>query len=343
MNIEPARHANTLPPLVFPFPDLPEPGTAIKIAQGVHWVRMPLPFALDHVNLWLLADGDGWTIVDAGLGLGDETRALWLKVFDATLDGRPVKRIIVTHFHPDHMGLAGWLCERFGAALWTSQAEWSAAQLTRRGWTGAEVEKRLDHYRRNGFASDKREALRARGNRYAENVTRIPVTYRRVMAGDAIEIDGQPWQVIIGRGHAPEHVCLYNPALEVLPKITTNVSVSPDEPDGDPLRLYLDSLAQFQLVQETALVLPSHGMPFRGLHSRLGQLARHHHERLEIAAEACTEPRTAAEIIPVLFRRPLDVQQLGFAMGEAMAHMHYLVGVGLLRREADSEGVYRFL
>lgn len=336
--------------LEHPFPAPPLPGTTTLVAPGVRWLRMPLPFALDHINLWLLEDDGGWTIVDSGFGRGEETKTLWDQVLAATLDGRPVKRVIVTHFHPDHMGLAGWLCERFGVELWMSQAEWLTAQLVRQGWAGGDIAKRVQHYRRNGLGADQLEAFMKRGNPYAQNVTPVPVTYRRIMVGDEIAIGDHGWRVIVGQGHAPEHVCLYSPALDVLisgdqvlPKITTNVSVWPDQPDGNPLKLYLDSLAYFQPLPESALVLPSHGLPFYGLHLRLKYLADHHVERLARAAEACAEPRTAAEIIPVLFRRQLDLHQLSFALGEALAHLHYLVGVGQLRREAGPDQVYRFL
>jgi glyoxylase-like metal-dependent hydrolase (beta-lactamase superfamily II) len=191
--------------------------------------------------------------------------------------------------------------------------------------------------------------LRARGNTYAAYVTPVPPQYRRVMAGDVVAIGGSSWRVMVGRGHAPEHLCLYNPALDVLisgdqilPVITTNVSVWPDEPDGNPLKLYLASLAVFRPLPETALVLPSHGLPFRHLYLRLDQLAHHHDERLDRAVAACAAPLTAADLIPVLFRRQLDIHQLGFAMGEALAHLHYLVGEGRLRRETGADGVHRF-
>ncbi|HKO07482.1 MAG TPA: MBL fold metallo-hydrolase, partial [Alphaproteobacteria bacterium] len=213
-----------------------------------------------------------------------------------------------------------------------------------------DIDKRVEHYRRNGLAEDKRQALRQRGNLYAQNVAPIPVTYRRILEGEEIAIDGRPWRVIIGQGHAPEHVCLYSRDLgilisgdQVLPKITTNVSVFPDQPHGNPLKLYLDSLERFRPLPEDSFVLPSHGLPFRGLHLRLEQLARHHDERLERTVEACRTPRTGAEIIPVLFRRELDLHQLSFAIGEALAHLHYLVGLGRLKRETGADGVYRFL
>jgi glyoxylase-like metal-dependent hydrolase (beta-lactamase superfamily II) len=350
MTGRPALDSATRESLEFPYPDLPAPGTTIEVAPGIRWLRMPLPFALDHINLWLLEDEGGWTIVDTGFGRGEETRNLWDQVFAATLGGRPVRKVIVTHFHPDHMGLAGWLCERFGVELWTTQAEWLTAHLVRQGWSGGDVEKRIQHYRRNGLPEDKLDAFRQRGNPYAANVAPVPVTFRRIMEGDEIPINGQRWRIIIGYGHAPEHACLYNPALDVLisgdqvlPKITTNVSVWPDQPDSDPLKLYLDSIAYFRPLPDSALVLPSHGYPFRGLHLRLHQLAHHHDDRLARTLEACATPRSGAEIIPVLFRRQLDIHQLSFAIGEALAHLHYLVGRGELRRETDGEGMHRFV
>lgn len=350
MNGTPALKTEPREALEYPYPDAPAPGTSVEVAPGVRWLRMPLPFALDHINLWLLEDQGGWTIVDTGFGRGEETRNLWDQVFASSLRGRPVRRVIVTHFHPDHMGLAGWLCERFGVELWTTQAEWLTAHLVRQGWAGGDIAKRVKHYQKNGMAADKLDAFMSRGNPYAQNVAAVPPTYRRIMEGDDVMIDGRPWRVIIGHGHAPEHACLYSPDLDilisgdqVLPKITTNVSVWPDQPDSNPLKLYLESIAYFRPLPDSALVLPSHGLPFHGLHLRLDHLAHHHDERLERTVEACAEPRTGAEIIPVLFRRALDIHQLSFAMGEALAHLHYLVGTGQLHREIGPDEVYRFV
>ena len=355
MNVTPAlRPSSTLHPsgrqaLEFPHGGPPAPGATIEVAPGVHWLRMPLPFALDHINLWLLADGEGWTIVDTGFGRGDETRNLWLQVFAATLGSRKVRRVIVTHFHPDHIGLAGWLCERFDVPLWCTQAEWLTAHLVIRGWGGGDVERRLDHYRKNGFTDDQLDLFRQRGNPFALNVTPVPPAFHRIMEGDEIEIGGRPWRVIVGFGHAPEHACLHQPELgvlisgdQVLPKITTNVSVWPDQPEGDPLKLYLDSLAKFRPLPEETFVLPSHGLPFLGLHLRLDQLAEHHEERFQHTIDSCAEPRSGADIIPILFRRKLDLHQLGFAIGEALAHLNYLVGAGRMERIVGADGIYRF-
>ena len=336
--------------LSYPHAAPPAPGTTLEAAPGVRWLRMPLPFALDHINLWLLEDAGGWSIVDSGFGRGEETKELWDRVFAATLDGKPVRRVIITHFHPDHIGLAGWLCERFGVELWITQAEWLTGQLVRHGWSGGDIERRVEFYRRNGLAAETCTALRQRGNLYAQNVSPIPVTYRRIMEGEEIAIDGRSWRIIIGQGHAPEHACLYSPELgvliagdQILPKITPNVSVLPDQPDGNPLKLFLDSLDRFRPLPEDTLVLPSHGLPFRGLHLRLEQFVEHHDVRLERTAAACAVPRTGAEIIPVLFRRELDLHQISFAIGEALSHLHYLVGLGRLKRESDAQGIYRFV
>ncbi len=350
MNVMPAPKTHPRERLEFPLAEPPAPGSTIELAPGIHWLRMPLPFALDHINLWLLEDGPGWTIVDTGFGRGEKTKELWQQVFAATLGRRTVTRVLVTHFHPDHMGLAGWLCEHFEAPLWCTQAEWLTAHLVRQGGGGGDVSKRLEHYRAHGLPADQLDAFRERGNPFAENVVPVPLSYRRIMEGDEIEIGGRQWRVIVGFGHAPEHACLYQRELgvlisgdQVLPKITTNVSVWPDQPEGDPLKLYLDSMAKFRPLPEESFVLPSHGLPFLGLHLRLGQLAEHHEERLEVTYEACAAPRSAVELIPVLFKRALDLHQLGFAIGEALAHVNYLVGAGRLARVKSEDGVYRFV
>jgi glyoxylase-like metal-dependent hydrolase (beta-lactamase superfamily II) len=336
------------PGLVHPWPEPPEGGRSIQVAPGIRWIRMPLPFALNHINLWLLDDADGLTVVDTGVGLAP-TRELWERLFAGELAGRPIARVLVTHFHPDHMGNAEWLTRRFGVELWCPQAEWLMAQLAWQGMGGNDSAKRLDHYRRHGVGRDQIESFRERGNHYRQLVPTVAPQFRTVREGDLVVIGGRPWHAFTVLGHAPEHACLFCPEAnvlisgdQVLPKITTNVSVWPDQPRGNPLRLYLDSLPRFRPLPADTLVLPSHGLPFRGLHHRLDYLRGHHEERLAQTVDAIAEPRTAAELVPVLFRRQLDTHQLGFAIGETLAHLHYLEAEGQAARHVEADGIHRF-
>jgi glyoxylase-like metal-dependent hydrolase (beta-lactamase superfamily II) len=344
----PLRYNGPVTDLTYPWTALPAPGRAIPVAPGVRWLRMPLPFALDHINVWLLEDERGWAVVDTGFG-SPETRGLWQRVFDVELDGRPVTRVIVTHFHPDHMGNAGWLTERGGVELWCAQAEWLTAQLAWRARSPADVEARLAHYRRHGFGEDALEGFRRRGQDYARAAPTLPAQFRCVRDGDVLSVGGRRWEILTVHGHSPEHACLWSGEAgvllsgdQVLPRITPNVSVWPEQPRANPLRLYLDSLARFEPMAPDALVLPSHGLPFRGLHSRLAALRVHHDARLAETLDALAEPRTGAELIPILFRRELDTHQLGFAIGEVLAHLHLLESDGRAVRLVGEDGVHRF-
>lgn len=310
---------------------------------------MPLPFALDHINLWLLEDDGGWTAVDTGIGL-PPTRDLWERLFVAGLDGKPLTRIVVTHFHPDHMGNAGWLTERFGVDLWCTDGEFRTAHRVRQDANGPVLERRLTHYRRHGFDDAAIDRFRRRGNHYPFVVPSLAPAFHRIADGDALVIGGRRWEVFTVEGHAPEHACLVCPELgvlisgdQVLPKITTNVSVWPDAPHTNPLRRYLDSLDRFRPLPADVLVLPSHGLPFQGLHTRLEHLRHHHGERLALAVDALDEPRTGVELIPVLFDREMDTHQLGFAIGEVLAHLHLLEADGAVARLTADDGVDRFL
>jgi glyoxylase-like metal-dependent hydrolase (beta-lactamase superfamily II) len=334
--------------LVHPWADPPAPGRAITVAPGIRWIRMPLPFALDHINLWLLEDDGGWTIVDTGIGLPD-TRELWERVFANELDGKPVTRVIVTHFHPDHMGSAGWLVERWHVELWCTQAEWLTAQLAWRARNGTDVENRLALYRRHGCAEDLIAEFRRHGNHYPRVVPALPPAFRCLGDGDRVAIGGRQWEVLTVYGHAPEHACLWCPEArvliagdQVLPRITTNVSVGPDQPLGNPLRLYLDSLRRFRPMPADTLVLPSHGLVFHGLQPRLDRLHQHHEARLAETVDLVAEPRAGIELVPLLFKRKLDVHQLGFAIGEVLAHLHLLESEGLVQRTAGVDGLDRF-
>ena len=347
--------------LDYPFADtLPEPGRAHEVAPGIYWVRMPLPFALDHINLWLLRDEidgrDGWTIVDCGIA--DETiKANWERIFDSELGGLPVLRTIVTHCHPDHLGLADWICkggarERWNVRLWITLSEYMLGRVMAAGdGSNAGGEGAARHFARHGLADPvSLDKLRNRRDYYSKLVPSMPSQFRRLCEGDMLRIGGNGWRVVTGFGHSPEHAALFCEATGVLisgdmvlPRISTNVSVFDIEPEGNPLALYLESLGRYASMPQGTLVLPAHGKPFRGLHTRIEQLRAHHDARLAEVLAACAErPMSAADIVPLMFKRALDVHQLTFAMGEALAHLHLLWLAGELERVEDEDGVVRF-
>ncbi|HWA37630.1 MAG TPA: MBL fold metallo-hydrolase [Burkholderiales bacterium] len=334
--------------LNYPFPDLPAPGTTHEVAPGVRWLRMPLPFQLNHINLWMIEDDGGWTIVDTGIG-NDETKQCWEKIFSEMTDLK-VKRVILTHYHPDHAGNAAWLCEKFGVELWTTQGEYLTAHAVRAAAAGYTSDAVLGVFEKNGLEAEKRAAMAPRNNRYAALVPGFPASYRRIYEGDAVRIGGRDWHAIVGYGHAPEHLSLYCKALNVviagdmlLSTISTNVSVWSVDPEGDPLRLFLQSIRRYLELPADVLVLPSHGKPFRGAHARVAELEAHHAERFqELEASLKGKTLSAAELLGVLFRRPLDAHQTFFAMGEAIAHLHYLYYAGRASRSVGADGVMRY-
>jgi len=341
--------------LQYPLGDaLPETGRALVVAPGVKWIRMGLPFALDHINLWLLRDRldgrEGWTVVDCCIAR-DETQAQWEQVFANELDGLPVLRVIVTHMHPDHIGLAKWLCERWDCRLWISATDVLMARLGSQTTTGFGGEAAAAFFASHGLNDPESVAkVRARANYYPSLVPGVPTPSRRLLDNLVVTIGDRGWRCISGYGHAPEHMALWCEALGVLisgdmilPRISTNVSVYDQEPEADSLTLFLDSIDKFKPLPENTLVLPSHGRPFRGLHERIRQLHEHHAERLAEVMNACREkPCSANDVLPVLFPRALDLHQTTFAMGEAVAHLHRLWHAGDLRRTRDEAGVWRF-
>ena len=333
--------------LQYPWPATPAPGQSIEVATGVHWISMPLPFQLDHINLWLLEDEQGWTIVDTGIG-DAQTRTLWDRIF-ARLG--KVSRVILTHYHPDHAGNADWICRRFGADMWTTQGEYLTAHAVRSSSAGYTSDAVLSVFRKNGLPDEMSRGMAAiRGNnRYSALVPEFPHSYRRIIEGDKLRIGGREWRAIIGHGHAPEHLSLYCESLNtviagdmLLSTISTNVSVWSIDPEGDPLRLFLDSIARYRELPVDVLVLPSHGKPFHGAHGRVAQLEQHHAARFQDLKETLSEPRSAGELLKVLFRRPLDPHQTFFAMGEAIAHLHYLYYAGQATRALGADGVMRY-
>ena len=338
---------------------LPELGATLPVAEGVRWLRMRLPFALDHINLWLLRDHEdtpagrreGWTVVDCGIDDAG-TRAAWEQVFAAELQGLPVLRVICTHMHPDHIGLAHWLTERWQCRLWISATDWYAAHMASSSTGDAHSGSgAADFYALHGLGDAAMLAqVRARPNLYASLVPRVPPRFGRLMHGMRLRIGGRDWTCIAGYGHAPEHIALHCPALDtlisgdmVLPRISTNISVHDIEPEANPLPLYLESIAALRALPAGTRVLPSHGKPFTGLHQRIEQLARHHDERLAEVLQACAAaPRSAAELLPLMFKRALDLHQTTFALGEAVAHLHALQASGQLKPVRLGDGVLRY-
>lgn len=336
--------------MVYEFEGVPEPGGAMEVAPGVIWLRMPLLLTgLSHINLWLLRDGEGWTLVDTGMQ-NDVIKGHWEEAFVQVLGGRPIVRVICTHFHPDHMGLAGWLCARFKAPLWTTRREWLMGRMF---WLDARPtapDYFLDHYRRLGFPESAVADIDDRGfDNYRKSSAETPGQYRRIVDGEEFDIGGRSFRVIVGYGHAPEHACLYCAELnlmisgdQILPKITPHIGVYPGEPDANPLQEYLDSLATYRPLPQDLLVLPAHNAPFRGLHDRLDYLARHHADRLTVLEELCAEPKRVLSTLKVLYSRVLKPHETFLGVGEAIAHLNCLIATGRLTRELDSDGVWRY-
>ncbi|MCB1906497.1 MAG: MBL fold metallo-hydrolase [Rhodocyclaceae bacterium] len=334
--------------LNYPWSSPPQAACRVAVAPGVHWLRMPLPFALDHINLWLLDDGaDGWCAVDTGFAL-DEVMGHWRRLLAAD-DARRLRRIIVTHFHPDHLGLADWLCRETGAGLIMSHGEFVTGHAVWHALPGHDPAATVALFEAHGLDAERCEALRRRGNGYRRGVASLPTDFERLFDGQVLHIGGRSWRALVGHGHSPEHMALYCEALGVLisgdmllPRISTNVSVFAASPDADPLTWFLDSLHRIKDLPADTLVLPSHGFPFHGLHARVAQLEQHHRERCEQLLAACDRPRCAGDLLQVMFPRELDTHQVMFAMGEAIAHLNHLTHQGTLSCTEDGDGRMRY-
>jgi glyoxylase-like metal-dependent hydrolase (beta-lactamase superfamily II) len=335
--------AHSAPPaeLDYPFAEPPTHDSYIEVAPGVRWLRFPLPFALNHINLYLLDDGDGWVLVDTGIK-SDISYDLWRKHFETTLEGRPITRVIGTHFHPDHIGCAEWLVEHFKAEFLTTRSEWLTATMLQSETSVSAMKFWGAYYRSAGLDDETLKAVATRGENYAERIGHMPRPFTRLVDGDAIQIGERTWHVVIGTGHSPELITLYSAedhlfiaSDQVLPGISPNISVQAPEPFGDPLTEFLDSCAKLTALDPVTYVLPMHGRPFYGLHERLEELVRHHGERLALTIEASRTPITVVELLPIMFKRKLDFQQMQFAIGEALAHVNHLVTLGDLQRIAE--------
>ena len=336
-------------PLAHPHPAPPAIGETIEVAPGILWGRLPLPYRLDHVNVYFIEDGAGWAVLDAGIG-NKATKETWEKLLAGPLQGRPLTRLIVTHMHPDHVGAAGWLIERFGLPLDMTETEYLQALVL----TTNPESLGQDFYRRfyvdNGLGKEATDAVMTRGHDYMRMLTGLPQSFRRVIAGDRLIIGGRSFDVLTGGGHASEQMMLYCagdniflPADQVLPRISPNVSVYPRDPSGDPLGIFLRSLRSIKAaIPEDALVLPGHDLPFTGLHGRLDVMIDHHEERCQEIIAACrAAPLSASELVPIVFHRPLDAHQTGFAFSEILAHVNYLVRRGRMKPIDGEDGIRR--
>jgi glyoxylase-like metal-dependent hydrolase (beta-lactamase superfamily II) len=332
--------------LDYPCGEPPVPGDIKQVAEGVFWVRMPLPFSLKWINLWLLRDGEGWAIVDTGVAT-EETRLHWRTIFDTHLEDLPVKRVLITHMHPDHVGLAGWLTRKFEAQLWMSRLEYLTCR-TLVADTGRDApDVAIAFYRAAGWNEDALDTYRVRFGGFGKAVSRLPDAYKRMSDGDVISIGGRQWQVIMGCGHSPEHACLFQPELnvlisgdQVLPRISSNVSVFPTEPDGDPMSDWINSCHKLKAaLPENVLVLPSHNEPFVGLHRRLDDLIDNHESALTRLAKWIKEPKHVVDCFSPLFKRTIGPDVLGMATGEAIAHLNCLIIRGQARVSVGDDGI----
>lgn len=325
----------------------PEPGMLHRLADGVRWARIQLSGSLGHINCWVLDDADGVAICDTGMDL-PICRDNWEAIFAGELGDVPVTRIIGTHLHPDHIGLAGWMADRFGARIWMTRGEWLTIQFMRAD-VHACVPDDVTAFRRAGGWSAEQiaEGEKAGWDRIRHVIAPMPMGYHRIRDGDVLEFGAHRWRVVTGSGHSPEHACLVNEAAgvmiagdQVLPRISSNVSLGVTEPEGDPLGDWLTSIDTFlAMLPDDLLVLPAHGEPFRGLHARLRSLRDEHHAGLDKLVAFVTEPKRAVDCFGRLFRRKIDQSVLGMATGEALAHLRHLEVTGRVSREVR-DGVW---
>ncbi|HKI73456.1 MAG TPA: MBL fold metallo-hydrolase [Pseudomonadales bacterium] len=332
--------------LQYPYEAPPPFGTTMELAPGVFWLQMPLPMSLKYINLYLLEDTDGWTVVDTGIR-GEDTRELWRQIFDTQLGGKPVTRVICTHMHPDHTGQAGFVCEHFQAPLHMSFCEYYQARSMTSMMRDGGTWQMSEYFVRAGIEPGFLEEMRStRSNFTPEPEDRpIPGSFIRLTDGDTVDIGKNQWQVITGSGHSPEHVCLYCKDLrvlisgdQILPVITSNVSVQPTEPFANPLVGWIDSHERFKtLLPNDLLVLPAHNLPFYGVQERLQQLIDHHEDRMLILEENCEEPQIAIDLLPYLFSRVLDGHSRFMALGECIAHLHCLMTRQRIERILDGD------
>jgi len=330
----------------YEFNDKPENGSTQPVADGIHWLRMPLPFAIDHINVWLLEDDDGWAVVDTGIH-SDVSKDVWKQTISSVMRDKPVHHVVVTHLHPDHVGCAGWLTDEFDIDLWMTRDEYLLCRVLVADTGRAAPEEGVNFYRAAGFPPDAMHNYQKMFGMFGRYVAPMPEAYKRLKDSDELTFAGHTWEVLIGRGHSPEHACFFDAERnlflsgdQLLPTISSNVSVYPTEPKANPLKDWLDSLWMLKArLPEDVLVLPAHGKPFRRAHERLDALITEHIDGLDQLLEYCKRPRRAIDVFPALFKSKISGRNLMMATGESIAHLNFLIDEGSVVAATDADNV----
>lgn len=337
------------PTLRFPFPEAPSGSDAVEIAEGVFWLRLPLPMKLNHVNVYILDDGDGWTVIDTGMS-SRKTRALWQEILGQPMfAGKPVWRVIVTHHHPDHVGNAGWFQKELGAELWTTRTAWLFSRMLTLDEQHVWPEETLDFYR--GAGMDPVIYEKRKGERpfnYADIVYPMPLGFHRIKQNDVVTIGGRRWTVHIGNGHAPEHATFWSldDALvitgdQIIAGISSNLGVYATEPAADSVGDWFESCQRLSAIARPEhLALPGHKLPFSGIPERLEQLIQNHHHALDRLEEFLAHPRTAADCFAPLFKREIGEGEHVLALVEAVGHLNHLHQAGKLTKDRRADGAW---
>jgi len=334
----------------FPFETLPAEGEATEIAEGILWIRLPLPMRLNHVNVYALDDGDGWCIVDCGFH-SKRSKEVWEALLAGPLKGKPVKRVLATHHHPDHIGMAGWFQKHYGAELLTTRTAWLFSRMLTLDVQDGLVDETIAFYRSAGMTERVLEGrIKERPFNFADVVHPMPLGFKRIKEGDVLEIGGRRWDVLIGNGHAPEHATLWSKdddlvlaGDQIIPGISSNLGVYATEPEADPVKDWLDSCERFRsIAHEKHFVLPGHKLPFTGLPDRMRQLVDNHHSALQRLLDHLDQPLSAGDCFLPLFKRKISDGEYGLALVESVGHLNHLHQQGDVTRQRGDNGVWLY-